>query len=175
MATALPTPIGTKCRTPKRPLGNRTPTVTGACARSRRWTALTLLVRSAMPAALALFWCAVAPAMAQEGGFIQGTAIDSSGAPIYGALVSVEDANGSRYTTVTDDQGVFRISSLALGKYSVKISASAFSDWTKANVPASATPESELLAVLQVARQVTTVTVGVPPDEVAAGERNPPV
>jgi len=123
-----------------------------------------------MPAALALFWCAVSPAMAQEGGFIQGTAIDSSGAPIYGALVSVEDANGSRYTTVTDDQGVFRISSLALGKYSVKISASAFSDWTKANVPASATPESELLAVLQVARQVTTVTVGVPPDEVAAGQ-----
>ena len=121
-----------------------------------------------MPAVLARFWCAVSPAMAQEGGFIQGKAIDSSGAPIYGALVSVEGANGSRYTTVTDDKGVFRISSLALGKYSVKISASAFSDWTTANIPASATPESELLAVLQVAPQVTAVTVGLPPDVVAA-------
>jgi hypothetical protein len=106
--------------------------------------------------------------MAQEGGFIQGKAIDPSGAPIYGALVSVEGANGSRYATVTDDNGVFRISPLALAKYSVKISASAFSDWTTANVPASATPESELLAVLQVAVKVTAVKVGLPPDEVAA-------
>jgi hypothetical protein len=121
-----------------------------------------------MPAALALFWCAGSPAMAQESGFIQGKAIDSSGAPIYGALVTVKGANGSQYTTGTDDKGVFRISSLALGNYSVKISASAFSDWTTANVPASATPESELLAVLHVAPQVTAVTVGVPPEEVAA-------
>src|SRR6266850_6541124 len=98
MTTALPNLIGMKRRTPKRALGNRTPTVTGVRARSRRWTALTLPVRRAMPAALALFWCAVSPAMAQEGGFIQGKTIDSSGAAIYGALVSVEDANGSRYT-----------------------------------------------------------------------------
>src|SRR6185436_4964893 len=164
----MPNPMGTKRRPPKHALDNRTPTVTGIRARSHRWTSLTFLVRSAMPAALELFWCAGSPAMAQEGGFIQGKAIDSSGAPIYGALVTVKGANGSQYTTGTDDKGVFRISSLALGNYSVKISASAFSDWTTANVPASATPESELLAVLQVAPQVTAVTVGVPPEEVAA-------
>jgi len=122
-----------------------------------------------MPAALAFLWCAGSPAMAQEGGFIQGKATDSSGAPIYGAIVFIEGANGSRYPTVTDDKGVFRISPLAPGNYSIKISASAFSDWTASNVPAAATPESEpLLAILQVAPQVTAVRVSVPPDDVAA-------
>jgi hypothetical protein len=107
--------------------------------------------------------------MAQAGSFIQGKATDPSGEPIFGALVFVEDANGSRFTSVTDDKGSFRISSLASGNYSVKISASAFSDWTTSNVPASATLESEpLLAVLQVAPNVTAVTVGLAPDEVAA-------
>ena len=144
-------------------LDNRTLTLTGV--RVRRWTAAL----GGFSAALMFIWCAVPAAMAQESGLIQGKAADTSGAPIYGALVFVEDANGSRYTTVTDDKGMFRISSLALGNYSVKISATGFSDWTASNVPASATPESEpLLAVLEVAPQVTAVTVGLPPEEVAA-------
>ncbi len=100
---------------------------------------------------------------------IHGKVTDPSGAPIYGALVSIGDAGGSRYTTVTDDKGVFRIVSLALGRYSVRISASGFSDWAASDVPASASPEPEpLLAVLQIAPQVTAVTVSLPPDEVAA-------
>jgi hypothetical protein len=141
--------------------------MTGVRARSRRWAALTFLIRSAIPAGLA-FLSAGSPAMAQEGGFIQGKATDSSGAPIYGALVFVEGADGKQYTSVTDEKGAFRISSLTVGNYSVKISAISFSDWTTANVPAATTPESEpLLAVLQVAPQATAVTVGVPPDEIA--------
>ena len=144
MATALQTFIERKCGVPKRALDNRMPAATVVRARSRRWAVLTLLIlmRSAIPAALAFLWCAGSTAIAQEAGFIQGKVTDSSGAPIYGALVIIEGANGSRYTTVTDDMGVFRISSLALGNYSVKISASAFSDWTASNVPASSTPES---------------------------------
>jgi hypothetical protein len=169
MAAALPTFIGTKCGVPKRTLDNRRPAATVVRARSRPWAVLTFLMQSAIPGALAFLWCAASPAMAQEAGFIQGKVTDPSGAPIYGALVTVEGVNGSRYTTVTDDKGAFRISSLALGNYSVKISASSFSDWTASNVPASATPESKPLpAVLQVAPQVTAVTVGLPPDEVAA-------
>ena len=155
MVTALSTFIETNREVLKRTLDNRTPRGIAVCAR--------------LLAALAFLWCASSPAIAQEGGFIQGKATDPSGAPIYGALVFVEGANGSRYTTVTDDNGVFRISSLAPGNYGVKISASAFSDWTTSNVPASATPESEpLSAVLEVAPVVTSVTVGVPPEEVAA-------
>jgi hypothetical protein len=108
------------------------------------------------------------PGMAQEGASIHGKASDPSGAPIYGALVSIEDGKGGRYTTVSDDKGVFRLSSLASGKYNVKISATGFSVWEASDVLASAAQDSEpLLAVLELAPQVTAVTVGVTPDEVA--------
>jgi hypothetical protein len=127
------------------------------------------LMRSAIASALVFLSCAGSPAPAQEAGFIQGKATDSFGAPIFGALVFVEGANGGQYKTVTDDAGVFRVSSLAPGNYSIRISANAFSDWTASNVPASEAPESEpLLAILQVAPQITAVTVSVPPEEVAA-------
>jgi hypothetical protein len=107
--------------------------------------------------------------MAQDAGLIEGKVTDSSSTPIYGALVTVEGANGSRHTTVTDTEGAFRISSLAAGHYSLKISASGFSDWTASNVAASVTPEAKpLMAVLQVAPQVTSVTVTLPPEEIAA-------
>ncbi len=150
---------------PKRALDNRTPAATEVRADSPRWAVLLILMRSAIPPALAFLWCA-GPAIAQETGFIQGKVTDSSNAPIHGAVVIIEGANGSRYTTVTDDTGVFRVSSLAPGNYSLKISASTFSDWTASNVPASST----LLAVLQAAPRftATAVTVGATPDEVAA-------
>ena len=87
---------------------------------------------------------------------IYGKVTDSSGTPIYGALVLLGDANGSRYTTVTDEKGSFRISSLVVGEYSVRISASDFSDWAASDVPVAAAPESEpLLVVWQIAPSVT--------------------
>src|SRR5262250_1575858 len=145
------------------------PIFTGVCTHSRRWmAALSASMQSAMSVALAFIWCAGPAAMAQEG-FIHGKVTDQSGAPIYGALVSLGDANGRRYTTITDEKGVFRIASLAVGKYSVRISASGFSDWAGLNIPASTVPESEpLLVVLQIVPNVTEVTVGLPPDELAA-------
>jgi carboxypeptidase family protein len=106
----------------------------------------------------------VAPA--QEAGSIQGKVTDSSGAPILGAVVKIEAADGNSRTTVTDMEGAFQISSLSPGNYSVTISASGLSDWTASDV--SASPESRLLlAVMQVATAVTTVTVGLSPEELA--------
>ena len=112
-------------------------------------------------------------AMAQDTGSIQGTVADSSGAPIFGAVVAVEGADGSRKMTATDVEGAFKISALALGNCSVRISAAGFSDWTAGDVRASVNPESNpLIAVLQVAPEVTTVTVGVSENEVAAAQLN---
>ena len=107
--------------------------------------------------------------MAQATGSIQGTVTDSSGARIFGAVVAVEGPDGSRSMTATDGEGAFKISSLTLSNYSVKISAAGFSDWSNANVAASTTPESNpVLAVLQVAPDVTTVTVRPSTEELAA-------
>jgi hypothetical protein len=112
-------------------------------------------------------------AIAQDTGSIQGTVTDSSGAALFGAVVAVEGANGNRSMTVTDVEGAFKISSLALGNYSVRISAAGLSDWTAENVRSSVNPESNpLTAVLQVATEVTTVTVGVSENEVAQAQLN---
>lgn len=109
-------------------------------------------------------------ALAQETGSIQGKVTDTSGAPILGAVVTVTEAGTSR-TTATDGQGAFRISSLPPGNYNVKISANGLADWSASNVPASSEPESKpLLAVMRVAPAVTTVTVGLPPQEVAQAQ-----
>jgi len=116
----------------------------------------------------AFLWFAGPGAIAQTTGSIEGKATDSSGAPILGAVVVVEGADGSRWTTVTDGEGAFKIMALPPRNYSVKISASGLSDWAASNVSASVTPESTpLLAVLEVAPEITSVTVTLPPEEVA--------
>jgi hypothetical protein len=62
---------------------------------------------------------------------------------------------------------------LPLGNYSVKIPANGMADWTAPNVPASAMPEANpSLAILQVAPEVTAITVGLPGEEVAAEQIN---
>lgn len=107
-------------------------------------------------------------AWAQATGSISGKVTDSSSAPVLGAVVTVQGSDGTPHTTVTDREGAFQILSLPPGNYSVKVSAQGLSDWTASNVPASVAPESKpLLAVLQVAPAVTTVTVGLPPEQLA--------
>ena len=131
---------------------------------------LSLLMKKTLPAALIFLWFFGQWVMAQATGSIQGHVTDSSDTPIFGAVVTVQGADGSPRTTVSDSEGAFKISSLTPGNYSVKVSASGMSDWTALNVPASLTPESmPVLAVLQVAPEITTVTVGLPPEEVSEG------
>ncbi len=108
----------------------------------------------------------VQSAAAQGAGSIQGTVSDPSGAPIFGAVVTVEGGGGSS-TTVTDMEGAFRISLLPPGNFNVKISASGMSDWTAESVAASAADTRPLLAVMQLAPTVTSMTVGLSPKELA--------
>lgn len=117
---------------------------------------------------LGVAWLAGQWAIAQATGTIQGKVTDVSGAAILGAVVTIQAENGNQRTTVTDGEGAFQISSLQPGNYHIKISASGLSDWTATDVPASINGEGHpLLAVLSVAPTATTVTVGVPPEEVA--------
>ena len=107
-------------------------------------------------------------ALAQATGSIQGKVTDSSGAPILGAVVAIRGADGDVHLTVTDGEGGFQMASLPPGNYNLKISASGLSDWTASNVPAATTPEVQpLVVVMQVAPSVTTVTVGLSPEELA--------
>lgn len=137
-------------------------------ATGRPLAVLTFLMQTALTAILALLCFAGANAMALDSGSIQGHATDASGTPVYGAIVIVEDGHGGRHTTVTDAEGAFQLSSLPDGNYTVKVSASGFTEWTASNVPASVPPDSKpLAALLELAPQVTAITVGLPPEEVA--------
>ncbi len=107
-------------------------------------------------------------ALAQATGSIQGKVTDSTGTPILGAVIAVQDPDGKSYLTVTDIDGAFQMASLPLGRYSVKISAGGMADWTASDVPASPTLELKpLLAVMQVATAVFSVTVGPSPKDMA--------
>jgi hypothetical protein len=132
-------------------------------------TSVILSIRRALPAVL-VFVCLMGQwAMAQGPSSIQGSVSDSSGAPVYGAVVTIQGPDGDRHSTVTDVSGAFRITSLSPGNYSIKISAAGLSDWNAADVPASAAPEPKpVLAVLSVATEVTAVTVSPGQDEIAA-------
>src|SRR5438270_10587743 len=100
-------------------------------------TVLASAITRALRAALVFMCFAVQWATAQTTGSIQGKVSDSSGAAVFGAVVTVEGADGSRRTTVTDNDGIFQISSLTVSNYNVKISANGLSDWTATNVLAS--------------------------------------
>jgi hypothetical protein len=130
-------------------------------------------MKKVLPATSLFLWLAGQLAIAQSSGSIQGNVTDSSGAPIFAAVITVEDAAGNQYTTITEADGAFKISPLAPGNYSVKISSNGLADWTASNVLVSESPESKpLQAVLQVAMDVTKMTVSPPQKEVAAAQLN---
>lgn len=132
---------------------------------ARRVSVITYTALLAVVLALGL---AGEAAVAQPTGSIRGNVTDSSGSSILGAVVTVEGADGNSRTTATDQEGVFQISSLPPGNYHVKISASGLADWTASDVPAATTPGSEpLKVVMEVAPAVTSVTVGLAPEELA--------
>ena len=60
-------------------------------------------------------------------GTIQGTVLDSTGAVIVGARVTIsQPAAGVSRTTETDDHGEFRFSGLAIGEYSLRCEQTGF-------------------------------------------------
>ncbi len=123
-------------------------------------------VRSVLWLTILALLCGGQAAQAQEAGSIQGKVTDPSGAPIFGAVVSVEGGGGSSMT-VTDMDGAFQISLLPPGNFNVKISARGMSDWTAENVAASPAETKPLLAIMPLAPAVTSVTVGLSPKELA--------
>ncbi len=92
----------------------------------------------------------VSSALAQQPGSISGEVADSFGGAVIGAPVKVTSATGVEKTTVTDNNGRFRINGLVPGNYSVSVSAEGFAVLNKETVEVKSGENTSFSAVLQV-------------------------
>jgi Carboxypeptidase regulatory-like domain len=110
---------------------------------------------------VALFIC-VSPVMAQSAttGALTGTVTDPSGAVISGATVTATSlATGQSRDATTDSSGLYRLSQLPPGNYSVKFSASGFKTAEVPSITVDVTESPVLNHRLEVGSQTQEITV----------------
>jgi hypothetical protein len=103
-----------------------------------------------------------AHALAQGGATssIQGVVVDSSGAVIPGATVTVKnEATNSTYEVVTASNGSFTVPALSVGNYTVTVQLSGFKTFAAKGVRVSAGAPASVRATLEVGGLEQTVTV----------------
>jgi hypothetical protein len=122
-------------------------------ARLGVWVTLTVL---------ALILLTGVPTRAQvSSGSISGTAIDASGAVVPGVQVRVVNTGtGSVATTTTDGAGLFRVSELQIGTYSLEFTKPSFSKYVVNNVVVTAGTDQGV-GLIKLAVGASTVTVEV--------------
>jgi hypothetical protein len=103
-------------------------------------------------------------------GIIVGTVVDVNGSAVPGATVVLADATlKSPRTVVTNSNGFFEFNEVEPGTpYHINIGAQGFASWTSPGV--TLTPGQYIILPvnkLRIAKEVTTVTVGYSPEEVA--------
>ncbi|HEX9223940.1 MAG TPA: TonB-dependent receptor [Candidatus Acidoferrales bacterium] len=113
--------------------------------------------------ALALVWCLPSAAQVIKGS-ISGTVVDKSGAVVAGAEVKAKNIEtGAVTTTTSDSAGLFRLSLLPVGTYTVEITAKGFRTLAQNNVAVGAGTDAGLGSLtLEVGEATTTVEVTAP-------------
>ncbi len=96
----------------------------------------------------------------QSSATLRGQVADELGGLIVGATVTAADASGVEKTATTDDEGRYSFSSLAPGRYTVRVVAPGFALYENAEVEVAAGGTDPLNITLPVAieEQVVTVT-----------------
>ena len=117
-----------------------------------RWTGKKLLL-AAMLAATAAVW-------AQGIGSISGRAVDSSAAAVPSANVTVRNTEtGETRTTITDESGFYRVLSLPVGKYEVRVENKGFMAQVRSGINLSVGQEAVVNVTLEVGTLSQEVTV----------------
>ncbi|MEJ7847000.1 MAG: carboxypeptidase regulatory-like domain-containing protein [Pyrinomonadaceae bacterium] len=84
------------------------------------------------------------PVYAQQTGSLSGQVVDTLGAVVVGAAVTVIAADGREKTAATNQRGEFSFASLAAGKYTVRVTAANFSQYENAEVDIAAGGRQEV-------------------------------
>jgi len=96
---------------------------------------------------------------AQQAGSLGGQVLDSSGAAITGATVTVVDAAGKVKTAITNQRGEFSIAGLAPGTYTVRAIAPQFGLYENTEVQIQSGAREELTIALSVGELTQEVEV----------------
>jgi hypothetical protein len=121
---------------------------------------LFLRLAGSCAAAVLLLALAAIPAHAQYGASLQGTVVDSTGAVVPGATVTLVDKEtGHSASSVTGDSGGFTFNELAPSKYSITIVRDGFKKKLLDNVAIIAEQANNLTVHLDVGTTTETVTV----------------
>ena len=108
------------------------------------------------------------PSFAQTGGEagIQGTVTDSEGAAIPNATVTVtNDATGIALSRQTNGEGLYTVSPILPGIYTVRVKSQGFSDYVQRNLTANALSMTSLNIAMKVGATDTQVEVSAAPPQ----------
>ncbi|MDT4966043.1 MAG: hypothetical protein QOJ64_780 [Acidobacteriota bacterium] len=113
------------------------------------------------------------PVFAQQGGSgsLRGRVIDQFGGAIVGATITVVDSNGVEKTATTNDEGIYQVSGLAPGTYTVRGLATGFALFESAGVQVTAA-RKDLDITLDVTIEQAEVTVATEPPVSTDPENN---
>jgi hypothetical protein len=109
---------------------------------------------------------ATMPMFAQTGGEagIQGTVTDPTGAAIpHATVIATENATGNKSTRETTGEGLYTISPILPGTYTVSVKAPGFREFVQNNLAINALVLTPLNVTLTVGAESSTVTVDVAP------------
>jgi hypothetical protein len=120
---------------------------------SRRAASLFLL-------ALVALLTFVGTSSAGTGGSISGTVTDASGAIVASVIVTVKNLDtGISQTVTADAKGFYSFPALAVGRYDLEVSSSAFRPYRRTNVTVDANSALTIDAALTVGEKTDAVTV----------------
>jgi Carboxypeptidase regulatory-like domain/TonB dependent receptor len=109
---------------------------------------------------IVVFLVAAPVAFSQFTSGFSGVVVEQSGAAVPSAKVTVTNqATRVSETSTSSESGVFRISSLAEGIYTVEIEGKGFKAWTQTDVHLESNEQKTLYPTLALPTQVTTVEV----------------
>src|SRR5688572_16468727 len=108
----------------------------------------------------------------QRAGTLRGQVLDELGGAIVGASVTAIDAQGKEKSAVTNDGGVYTISGLAPGKYTLRVVNAGFAMFEQAEVEVVSGKVQQLDVTLKVAIEEQRVTVAADNRELSTEPEN---
>src|SRR5689334_13911614 len=120
-----------------------------------------------------LLFCAAGIASAQERpGSLRGQVLDELGGAIVGATVTAVDAKGTEKTVTTNDNGVYTITGLAPGKYTLRVVNTGFALYENAEVEVTSGKVQQHDVILKIQIEEQKVTVAADNRELSTDPEN---